>query len=122
MLNAPRTTAQGAEAYAAALKKTHCIITGQLQEQGDCERVCGRHESLESEWEGTLADGVPLSSQKSKWWQGVHSWTGQPIRGRFGNEVKLGGLGQVGEQPALHPQLSCGGLLAPFAEGEVKGI
>ena len=53
------------EVYAAALKKTHRITTGQLQEQGDCERVCGRHKSLESEWEGTLGDGVPLSSQRA---------------------------------------------------------
>ena len=28
------------EAYAAALKKTHCMITGGSKEQGDCERRC----------------------------------------------------------------------------------
>lgn len=54
--------------------------------------------------------GPTVQSKERMVARGAFLDTGQPIRGRFGNEAKLEeGLGQVRGAASLHPQLSCEG-------------
>lgn len=51
--------------------------------------------------------GSTVQSKEQMVARGAFLDTGQPIRGKFGNEVKLEeGLGQVRGTASLHPQLS----------------
>ena len=120
----PKNNSPGVrEAYAAALKKTHCIITRRSQEQGDCETMCGRHRSLESEWEGTLGDGVPLSSQRANGGRrclpGHGAAPSKAGSGRKSNSRR--GWDRWGEQPACTLSYRVRGPAGSICRGRCEG-